>query len=139
MNSMMGWALALIVGAAGWYLFGWQAVVVVVTMGVFWLLLQFNRALKVMKDAGRSPIGHVRSAVMFHARLETGMTMMQMVALAKSLGRQLGTAPETWCWGDQGGAEVNVVLEGGRLASWQLTRKEVEIDATENGTPPASP
>ena len=56
---------------------------------VFWLLLQFNRAVRVMKNAAASPVGHVASAVMFNARLSRGMTMLQIVTMTKSLGRKV--------------------------------------------------
>lgn len=140
MNAILGWVLVLVAATAGWLNYGWQGVIVVATVAVFWLLLQFNRALKVMKNAGHAPVGYIPSAVMFNAKLKRGMPMIQVVGLAKSLGRQTGSAPETWAWADGGGATVTLVMEAGRLATWQLSREaEAHGDLTENGTPSASP
>jgi hypothetical protein len=89
---------------------------------VFWLLLQFSRSLRVLRNAGSAPIGHVDSAVMLHSRLQHGMSLMQVLQLTRSLGRKLGDEPETWAWADAGGAAVELVLQRGRLVSWRLSR-----------------
>jgi hypothetical protein len=44
-------------------------VVLAVTVVVFWLLLQFSRALRVMRRPPARPVGTVPNAVMLHARL----------------------------------------------------------------------
>ncbi len=127
MNPVVGWALALAALFAGWQSYGWQGLVFSITLIVFWLVLQFNRALRVMKNAASAPLGHVKSAVMLNAKLEPRMTMLQIVALTRSLGRKLQAEPETWAWSDVGGATVTLVFKGGKLDSWALTR-EAEQD-----------
>jgi len=141
MNPIVGWILVLVAVAAGWLNYGWQGVITVVTVSVFWLLLQFNRAVKVMKNAGHAPVGRVASAVMLNAKLKPGMVMMQIVSLTRSLGRQTGQSPETWAWTDDGGSAVHLVLDKGRLASWQLVRPAQAPDGEkeESGGAPASP
>jgi hypothetical protein len=122
MNPYFGWALAVVMVAVGWQSYGWQGVLFAVTVVVFWLLLQFNRALRAMKNAAAAPVGRVDSAVMLNARLEAGMPMLKVLALTKSLGRKVAAEPETWAWADDGGSEVTVELHGGKVKRWQLNR-----------------
>ena len=122
MNPWIGWGLAFAALVAGWFSYGWAGLALGFTVIVFWLLIQFNRSIRVMRDAAKAPIGHVDSAVMLHARLAIGMPMLQIVTLTKSLGKQVSEAPEAWAWADEAGAEVRVVLENGRCASWALNR-----------------
>ena len=129
MNAKLGWALAALAFAAGWLVYGWQGLLMAASVTVFWLLLQFSRALRVMKSAADSPVGHVASAVMFQSRLKPGLTMMQVVGLTKSLGRKLGDSGDVWCWADAGGTEVEVVFDSGLCQRWQL-RRTAEADTT---------
>ena len=129
MTSKLGWVLAALAFAAGWWVYGWQGLLMAATVTVFWLLLQFSRALRVMKNAADSPVGHVASAVMFQSRLKPGLTMMQVVGLTKSLGRKLGDSGDVWRWADDGGTEVEVMFDHGRCQRWQL-RRTAEADLT---------
>lgn len=122
MNQSVGWALAGAALFAGWQAYGWQGLVFAITLIVFWLVLQFNRALRIMKNAASAPVGHVDSAVMLHARLQPRMTLMQVVALTRSLGRKLNDEPPTWAWSDAGGATVTLVFGGAKLDRWTLSR-----------------
>ncbi|HEY0855911.1 MAG TPA: hypothetical protein VGE16_02575 [Albitalea sp.] len=122
MNPVVGWTLALAAAALAWLSYGWQGLVFAVTVIVFWLLLQFNRALRVMKNAADAPLGHVDSAVMLNAKLRRGLTLLQVLTLTKALGRKVSDAPESWSWADDSGAAVTVVLRAGKLDSWTLTR-----------------
>ena len=125
LNSMLGWALALLAVFVGWRAYGWQGVLLAVTLTVFWLLLQFSRVLRAMKLAGQAPVGHVPSAVMLNAKLARGMTMMKVTGLTKSLGTKVGDSSDTWCWRDDGGASVTVSFERGRCARWALQRDDL--------------
>jgi uncharacterized protein (DUF58 family) len=129
MNPLLGWLLAALAVAAGWQSFGWQGLLLGLTLVAFWLVLQFNRAVRVMKNAAASPIGHVDSAVMLNARLRPGMQMLQVVTLTRSLGQRVGPAgtsdPETFVWCDAGGAQVQVSFVRGRCQSWDLQRLPV--------------
>jgi Flp pilus assembly protein TadB len=126
---MLGWALAALMVAVAWQSYGWQGVAFAVSLIVFWLVLQFNRSLRVLKNAANSPVGHVPSAVMFNARLKQGLTLLQVVTMTKSLGRQLSKSPETWQWRDDGGSSVTLVFDKARLKTWTLDRPE-QPDAT---------
>jgi uncharacterized protein (DUF58 family) len=125
MSATLGWALAAAAVAAGWFGWGWPGVVLALTITVFWLVLQFNRAVRVMRSASAAPVGHVASAVMLHARLQPRMTLVQVIGLTKSLGRRVSDAPEVWAWTDAGGNTLQVTLDGGRVAQWSLARAEV--------------
>lgn len=128
MNPIVGWGLAVLALAAGWQAYGWQGVVMAVSLIVFWLLLQFSRAMRAMKNAATAPKGHVGSAVMVNAKLKAGMTLMQVITLTESLGERVSETPETWAWADDGHSRVTLVFEGAKLKSWQLTRPDSAAD-----------
>jgi hypothetical protein len=126
MDARIGWALAGAAMAVGWFSYGWQGFVLALTVVVFWLLLQFSRALRVMRRAAQAPVGTVPSAVMLHAKLSKGMRMLDIVAINRSLGRKLRDDPETFAWRDDSGAEVEVEFVKGRCAQWRLSRTPTE-------------
>jgi hypothetical protein len=123
-TPFVGWGLAAAAIAAGYVGWGWPGVLLGFTVLVFWLLLQFSRSLRVLKQAAGNPVGHVDSAVMLHSKLKTGMTLSQVLPLTRSLGTRLSDAPERWGWADPGGARVSLEFAGGKLQSWTLTRDE---------------
>ncbi|MCU0968786.1 MAG: hypothetical protein MUF03_08160 [Rubrivivax sp.] len=118
-----GWALALAAVVAGWVGWGWRGVALALTVVVFWLLLQFSRALRVMRIAAQRPVGDVASAVMLASRLHRGMRLAQVILLTHSLGRALSPPPdERFEWRDAAGDRVELLLRDGRLVEWQLER-----------------
>ncbi len=126
---MWGWALALTALVVGGLQWGWQGVVLAITVIVFWLLLQFSRALRVMRQAAGAPVGHVDSAVMLHTKLRTGMRLIDIIPLTRSLGQaeqlqglQDAQALEIFTWTDAAGVAVRVELRAGRLQRWELQR-----------------
>ena len=122
MNALVGWALAAAAVVVGYVGYGWRGVVLALSVVVFWLLLQFSRAVRAMRDATGRPLGQVPSAVMLHAKLHAGMRLPQILAVTRSLGLPLSKQPEVWAWRDEGGDEVRAELHDGRLASWDLHR-----------------
>jgi hypothetical protein len=132
MNPILGWSLAAVLLVAAGLTYGWQGTLLALTVIVFWLVLQFNRTLRVMRNAGQAPVGHVPSAVMLNARLRHGMTMLQVVGLTRSLGRKLGAGDDDWVWQDEGGAAVKLHFRAGRLAGFTLERP-----ASSEPAPPA--
>jgi hypothetical protein len=122
MNPIVGWGLALVAMVAGWHSYGWQGVVMVISAIVFWLLLQFSRALRAMKNAAAAPKGHVGSAVMLNSKLKAGMNLMQVITLTRSLGERVSESPEVWAWHDDGNSRVTLTFERGKLQHWQLVR-----------------
>jgi hypothetical protein len=123
-NPILGWALAAVFAVAAFQAYGALGLAFAASTIVFWLLLQFNRAVRVMKNAAASPVGEVDNAVMFHARLERGQTMLQIVTRTRSLGRKVEGSDDDWTWHDAGGSSVRLHFERGRLKSWQLVRPE---------------
>ena len=124
MNPILGWVLAAVLAVASFEAYGWPGLALAVSVIVFWLLLQFNRAMRVMKNAAQSPVGEVANAVMFHAKLERGLTMLQIVTRTKSLGRKVEGSDDDWVWHDAGGSKVRLHFQRGRLRSWQIERPE---------------
>ncbi len=122
MNPRLGWLLAAVFAFAAWRAYDLAGLAFAASAIVFWLLLQFNRAVRVMKNAAASPVGHVASAVMFHAGLAPGMSMLQIVTKTKSLGRKIESGGDDWRWHDDGGAAVVLHFERGRLVRWQVER-----------------
>jgi hypothetical protein len=121
-NARLGWLLAAVFAFASWRAYDLAGLAFAASAIVFWLLLQFNRAIRVMKNAAASPVGHVASAVMFHARLARGMTMLQIVTRTRSLGRKVEGSEDDWRWSDDGGASVVLHFERGRLSRWRIER-----------------
>lgn len=134
-HPAVGWALAALAVAIGYVQWSWPGVVLAVTMIVFWLLLQFSRALRVLRNAGRAPMGEVPNAVMLHARLQQGQRLPQILAITKSLGTKLADDPETFEWRDAGGDTVRVELRHGKLERWSLQRAADLADAPQAAEP----
>lgn len=124
MNAKLGWTLAVLAVALGYLQYGWQGVLLAVSGIVFWLLMQFTRALRAMRAAGGAPVGLVASAVMLHAGLKRGQRLMDVILLTRSLGTKLGENPETYRWQDASGASVVVELVNGRVTGWTLQRPD---------------
>ena len=117
--------------------YGWPGVVLALTVVVFWLLLQFSQVLRTLRIASQRPVGMVPSAVMLNARLHAGMRLPQVLRLTLSLGRKVSEEPEVWAWADDSGDEVQVQLQGARVASWALHR--TSGDAYTEAEPQAEP
>lgn len=129
MDARLGWALAVVAVALGWVQWGWKGALLALSAVVFWLLLQFTRALRAMRAAGGAPVGQVASAVMLQARLKTGMRLMDVILLTQSLGEKPVVAPaeagtEVFRWCDTSGAAVTVTLRRGRVTGWDFSRPD---------------
>jgi hypothetical protein len=134
--------LALVAIVLGWFQWGWQGVILAISVVVFWLLLQFSRAMRVMRQAAGAPIGHVDSAVMLNAKLRAGMRLMEIIPLTRSLGQAVEGepgVPETFTWTDTSGACVRVQLVGGRLRQWSLERPAESPVESPAESPAAAP
>jgi hypothetical protein len=138
-SPWLGWILAVLAVAAGYVAYGWPGVALAVTVTVFWLLLQFSRTLRVMQRASARPVGSVDSAVMFNAQLRVGMTLLQVLPLARSLGRRVSETPERWAWSDAGGSRVVLDFERARLARWALERPLAKADESQGDPEPPAP
>lgn len=124
-EQVIGWVLAAAAIAVGYVQWGWRGVLVGITLVVFWLLLQFSRALRAMRTAAGAPKGTVASAVMLHSRLKPGLHLTDVLRLTGSLGERVGEEPEeAYEWSDAAGSRVRVEFRHGRVASWALQRPE---------------
>ena len=122
MSPLLGWGLAAAAVAVGWFGYGWPGVLLAVSAVVFWLLLQFSRVLRVMRQAAGRPVGAIDNAVMLHARLQPGMRLLQILPLTRSLGVKVADEPETFVWTDAGGDRVRIELRDGRCTAFALER-----------------
>jgi Flp pilus assembly protein TadB len=126
MNAWIGWALAAAALAAGYLGYGWRGLLLALSAIVFWMLLQFSRSLRVLRQAAQRPVGTVASAVMLNAKLQVGLRLPDVIRLAGSLGRAVSETPEVWAWDDAGGAEVQVTFQRARCARWMLVRRDAD-------------
>ena len=137
MSAWAGWALAALALLVGWLTQRWAGVALAFTVIVFWLLLQFSRAVRAMRKAGSAPVGRVASAVMLHSRLRQGMTLVQVLGVTGSLGERITQpapgAEETWRWRDDGEVGVSVNLNAGRTRDWVLERPPETTNPAEAG------
>lgn len=133
MNPWIGWGLAALFTLLAWRQYGWQGLLFAFSAITFWLLLQFNKAVRVMRQAGSAPIGYIDSAVMLHAKLHKGLPMLKIVMMTRSLGEKVGDDPQAYRWSDPSGSHVTLEFRGGRLVRWTLWRPEV----TGQDAPPA--
>jgi hypothetical protein len=124
MNPYIGWTLAVLAVAAGWVGWGWRGVALAATVVVFWMLLQWSRVMRVLREAAGRPKGHVDSAVTLQSRLQPGMRLLDILPLTRSLGdaQPADDGEERFAWRDEGGASVVVRLRGGRVLDWQFSR-----------------
>ncbi|HVZ42711.1 MAG TPA: glycerate kinase [Ramlibacter sp.] len=122
----IGTALAgLALVAAGWAGWGWGGVALAAGGIVMWMLLHFNRLVKVLQRASKRPVGFCDSAVMLNAKLQPGVNLLHVIALTRALGEALSPKdeePEVFRWTDAGASSVTCEFREGRLVRWQLLR-----------------
>ena len=128
MGVHLGWLIAAAALAVGWWAYGWPGIVLAASVIVFWLLLQFSRTVRVLRQAAGAPVGHVPSAVMFNAKLRAGLPLADVIRLAGSLGRKLKDDPETFAWADTADVRVEVEFAAGRCSAWRLERPGAQSD-----------
>ena len=120
--------LAIIGGAAiAYQSYGWRGLVVVASVLVFGILLQFSRMMQVLKRAANRPIGSVDSAVMLNAKIKPGATLLHVVAMTRSLGllkSAKGAQPEVFEWKDGSQSVVTCTFVGGKLSHHELFRPQ---------------
>ena len=139
MSAALGWALALAALAAGYVGYGWPGVALALSVVVFWMLLQLSRALRAMREATGRPVGCVDNAVMLHARLRTGLRLVDIMKITRSLGQPVSgnklQDPEVYVWTDEAGDSVRVELSAAKVSAWVLQR----ADAVPESPAPADP
>lgn len=117
--------------------YGWGGVALAGGAIVMFLLLNFNRAIQVLKRTADRPVGYVASAVMLNAKLQQGSTLMHVIAMTRALGELRSpqdSQPELFRWTDTGGSWVDAVFVDGKLREWTLTRPEAAPDQNGAGS-----
>ena len=117
--------IVLTIGA--WRQFGWPGIAMAAGGVVMWILLHFTRLMHILRKAADRPICSVPSAVMLHARLKKGMTLMNVIAMTRALGAlqtPKDEQPEVFSWSDNSLSSVTCTFVGGRLQTWSLQRPE---------------
>lgn len=112
--------------------YGWAGVAVVAGAILMWILLHFTRLMTILKRAADRPIGYVDSAVMLNAKLKTGVTLMHVIAMTRSLGALRSPKdeqPEFFRWTDSGDSHVTCEFREGKLVQWALVRPPPEAEA----------
>lgn len=117
--------------------YGWAGVAVVAGAILMWILLHFTRLMTILKRAADRPIGYVDSAVMLNAKLKTGVTLMHVIAMTRSLGALRSPKdeqPEFFRWTDSGDSHVTCEFREGKLVQWTLVRPPAEAEAAADAT-----
>ncbi len=130
------WAVGALLVALAYQRFGWAGVALVAGGIVFWMLLHFTRMMTVLRRAANAPMGHVASAVMLNAKLKTGVTLLHVTAMTRSLGAlqsDKDAQPEVYRWTDTGGSHVTCTFAGGKLTHYVLWRPEQVVQAEPGG------
>ncbi len=120
---------ALLVLGLAYRGYGWGGVALASGALVMWALVQFSRMMRMLERAARQPLGVVDSAVMLHARLRPGATLVQVLGLTRTLGERQSppdAQPEIFRWTDASQSAVTCTFANGRLQSWALVRPEGE-------------
>jgi hypothetical protein len=135
--------LGVVLLAFAYRTYGWQGVALVGGACLMVLLLQFNRAMAVLRRAADRPVGSVASAVMLNAKLKPRASLMHVVALTRAIGElrtPKDTQPEIFRWTDAGGSRVDATFVNGRLTEWTMFRPQVldEADASAYAQAPES-
>jgi len=126
-NKILAPVAIIVLTAGAWRQFGWAGIALAVGGVIMWVLLHFTRMVTILKKAADRPIGHVASAVMLHAKLRRGVTLMHVIAMTRSLGRLLSekdSQPEIYSWTDTSQSVVTCTFVGGKLTEWTLVRPE---------------
>lgn len=111
-------ALAALV-AGGWAL-GWQGVLMVLSVVILLLLIQFTKLMRTMNRVGAAPVGQTPSCLMLNSRLHAGLPLLQVLDLAGSLGEK---DDSVYRWRDPGGDEIRLRFDAAsRLVDWTFTR-----------------
>lgn len=105
--------------------YGWPGLGLALGGGVMWGLLHMTRMLTVLRRTAQNPVGSIASAVMFHARLARGMSLLQVLALTRSLGQSISephSEPMRYQWTDGSMVTVHCTFADGKLVQWELLR-----------------
>jgi Flp pilus assembly protein TadB len=120
----LGFALLAVAAlfAGGWAM-GWPGVILVLSVLVFLLMLQFTKIMRTMKRMGAAPIGQTGSCLMLNSRLHAGLPLLQVLELAGSLGEPVEGEKDRYRWRDPGGDTLLLRFDArSRLLDWTFSR-----------------
>ena len=132
-SKIIGLLAAVVFTVGAWRQFGWPGLALAAGGVVMWVLLHFTRLMSILQKAAKRPVGYVASAVMLHAKLKKGMTLMHVMAMTQSLGAlqtPKDTQPEVFVWTDPGESKVTCTFVSGKLQEWVLARPAAEDPAS---------
>jgi hypothetical protein len=118
--------------------YGWAGVAMAAGALVMWVLLHFTRMLQVLKRAANRPVGSVASAVMLNAKLNSGATLLHVVAMTRALGERISPPdqqPEVFRWTDGTQSHVTCEFAGGKLRKWELHRPSEPVHELQTPAP----
>ena len=122
----------ILIGSAivlGWWLYGWRGLVLALTMIVFWMVLQFSRTTRLLREAATRPLGRVdQSVVMLQTQLQPGMSLAEVIRVTGSLGKKVSEQRDDWMWTDAGGDDIVVSLRRGVVVRWAIARNHPQDD-----------
>lgn len=124
-QRLLNGALAGTALFAGWGMLGWPGLVLAVTVIAFWMVLQFNRATRQMRNVADRPKGMVDSVITLQAKLGHGMTMEQVLEISQSLGQRLNDTGSEWMWRDSYGNQIIVTFRRGGVVRWHASRTDM--------------
>ena len=132
-NKLLVPVAVIVLTFGAWRQFGWAGIALAAGGVVMWTLLHFTRLMTILKKAADRPVGHVGSAVMLHAKLKKGATLMHVIAMTRSLGQLQSPKdeqPEIFTWTDASDSTVTCTFVGGKLSEWQLQRPAAQDEAS---------
>jgi hypothetical protein len=137
-------AAAVSVVAAAYFTWSWAGVALAFGAGLMWALLHFTRMMITLRKAMRRPKGWVSSAIMLNSRLQTGLTMLQVVQLVGAFGdclqpESLESQEELWRWTDEGGDAVDVRFKKSKVLAFALVRNLVQKQESAESAATAAP
>jgi len=124
-------AFALVLLVFAYQMYEWLGVAFLISGAVTWALLHYSRVVHVFKKAANRPIGYVDSAVMVYSKLKKGLSLLHVIALTKSLGKnqsaqvqgeQKFVVREIFEWTDGSDSTVRCTFDNGKLMSFDLSR-----------------
>jgi len=117
---------------ASW-LYGWQGFIASITFWVFWLILQFNQTVRMLKVLSERPAGVVSSVPKLANQLRKGMSMLEIVKHSQCLGAatnvpelppQALMAEQIWQWRDSTGMQIKIYTYRECCLYWEVSQQE---------------
>jgi hypothetical protein len=119
-SKTLGTVLAGSAILIGWAVYGWRGLVLAATVIVFWMILQFNQARRLLQQVAQRPKGRIDSVPRVQSLLAHGMTLAEVLKVTGSLGVATDNRDE-WMWQDDAGHDIAVTLRRGVVVRWAVS------------------